>query len=154
MKSIKWIAKLFKAGALLSMSAMIAVVSLQVFTRYFMETTPHWTEEAARMLFIYSVAFGTGTGFQNGDFIRLDLISRYLTPIADRWLNIITDVIILLFSFFLITGSIRFIELGTDELSPALRISMGYIFVSLTLIGLAVALFTFAHLWDSIKTKS
>ncbi|MFW6289654.1 MAG: TRAP transporter small permease subunit, partial [Mariniphaga sp.] len=34
---------------------MIAVVTLQVFTRYFMESSPHWTEEAARMLFIYAV---------------------------------------------------------------------------------------------------
>ena len=88
------LSKLYKAGALVSFTAMIVVVVLQVFTRYFIESAPHWTEELARIFFIYSVAFGTGTGFQNGDFIRLDLIQKYISGRLERMLNIITDIIV------------------------------------------------------------
>ncbi len=154
MNLMKNINRLFKAGALVSLVSMIAVVTLQVFTRYFMESSPHWTEEAARMLFIYAVAFGTGAGIKNGDFIRLDLIEKYLSPGAERWLDVITDLIILVFALFLIAGSIQFIRLGMDELSPALRITMGYVFISIAIIGLAIILFTAVHLWQKLKPKS
>ncbi len=154
MKSMDWINNLFKAGALISLTAMITVVALQVFSRYFMDSSPHWTEEAARMFFIYAVAFGTGAGMKNGDFIRLDLLEKYLSTRAEYWLDVVTDVIVLIFALFLIAGSIKFVGLGMDELSPALQITMGYIFISIAIIGIAIVLFTVAHLWQTVKSKS
>lgn len=151
---MKLINKLFKAGGLISLASMIAVVTIQVFTRFLMESTPHWTEEAARIFFIYSVAFGTGTGIKNGDFIRLDLLKKYLPARSDRWLNYITDVIIILFSVILIVHSVKFVKIGMDELSPALEITMGFVFISITIIGLSIAIFTFAGLYQSVKNKS
>lgn len=148
------ISGLFKAGTLVSLGSMIAVVTLQVFTRFFMDSTPHWTEEAARMLFIYTVAFGTGTGLQNGDFIRLDLIEKYLSPAAERWLDISTDVIVIAFAILLFVGNMHFVRLGMDELSPALQITMGFIFISISIIGLAIIIFTTAHLWHTLTRKS
>ncbi len=153
MSPLRWISGLFKAGALVSLVSMIAVVTLQVFTRFFMDSTPHWTEEAARMLFIYSVAFGTGTGLQNGDFIRLDLIEKYLSPGAEWWLDVITDVVVVVFAALLIAGSIPFASLGMDELSPALQITMGIIFISISIIGLAIFIFTLAHLRQILLSK-
>jgi TRAP-type C4-dicarboxylate transport system permease small subunit len=151
---VKRISLLFKAGALISLVSMIAVVTLQVFTRFLMDSTPHWTEEAARMLFIYAVAFGTGTGLQNGDFIRLDLIEKFLSSNAAWWLDVVTDVIVIVFSALLIAGSIDFIRLGMDELSPALQITMGFVFISITVVGLAIVIFTFIHLRQILKSKS
>lgn len=148
------LSKLYKAGALVSFTAMIVVVVLQVFTRYFIESAPHWTEELARIFFIYSVAFGTGTGFQNGDFIRLDLIQKYISGRLERMLNIITDIIVVVFAVLLIAGSIDFIKLGMDELSPALRITMGFVFLSMLIIGLAIVFFTLAHLLQVLKNKA
>lgn len=154
MSPFRLISLLFKAGALVSLVSMIAVVTLQVFTRFLLDSTPHWTEEAARMLFIYAVAFGTGTGLQNGDFIRLDLIEKYLSPGAEWWLDVITDVVVILFAVLLVAGSIRFIGLGMDELSPALQITMGVVFISISIIGLAIVIFTLAHLRQIFTSKS
>ncbi len=153
MKPVKMISKLFKIGALVSLVSMIGVVTLQVFARYFLESTPHWTEEAARMLFIYAVAFGTGTGIQNGDFIRLDLIEKYLSPQMGWWLNVVTDILIIVFAVLLAFGSIQFIRLGMDEMSPALELPMGLVFVSILLIGLSIILFTLVHLQQMFKHK-
>lgn len=143
--------KLFMAGALLSLAAMISVVTVQVVTRFFMDSTPHWTEEAARIFFIYSVAFGTGTGIKNGDFIRLNLIGRYLSPRIDSLLNILTDGLIVVFSVILTIHSFRFVKLGMDELSPALEITMGFVFISISITGISIAVFTLENLVKQIK---
>lgn len=134
--------RLFATGTFISLAGMIMVVGIQVFFRFFMEATPHWTEEAARMLFIYSVAFGTGTGITNGDFIRLNLIGKYLSPGAERYLQLITDIVITGFSVIIIFYSFEFVALGMDEKSPALQIPMGLVFFSMVMIGLAIFIFT------------
>lgn len=153
MKPIKLIYHLFKAGALISLSAMITAVTIQVFARFFLESAPHWTEEAARIFFVYSVGFGTAIGIKNGDFIRLDLITKYLTGWLNKWLNIFTDAAVIVFAVILTAHSIKFIQLGMDELSPALQITMGFVFFSITLIGISVILFTTANLYHSFKRK-
>lgn len=150
---MKLIYHLFKAGALISLSAMITAVTIQVFARFFLESAPHWTEEAARIFFIYSVGFGTAIGIKNGDFIRLDLINSYLPERISRFLNVIIDVAIIVFAVILTVHSIKFVQLGMDELSPALQITMGFVFFSITLIGLSVIIFTFANLYHSFNRK-
>lgn len=152
MQPIKVTYKLFNAGALISLGAMIVIVALQVFTRFFMESTPHWTEEAARIFFIYSVAFGTAIGIKNGDFIKLNLIGKYLSSRNDRLLNIFIDLTTIAFALILIIHSIKFVKLGMDELSPALEITMGFVFISITIIGLSIVVFTLENLFHLVKS--
>ncbi|MEX0980657.1 MAG: TRAP transporter small permease subunit [Bacteroidales bacterium] len=152
MQPIKVTYKLFNAGALISLGAMILIVALQVFTRFFMETTPHWTEEAARIFFIYSVAFGTAIGIKNGDFIKLNLIGKYLSSRSDRLLNIFIDMTTIAFATTLIIHNIKFVKLGMDELSPALEVTMGFVFISITIIGLSIVVFTLENLFHLIKS--
>jgi TRAP-type transport system small permease protein len=144
---------LFKIGALLSLFLMIASVTIQVFTRFFMESTPHWTEEAARIFFIYSVAFGTGLGIKNGDFIRLDLISKWMSVKISLFLEIITEIVVTVFALIIFIHSIRFVILGMDELSPALEITMGFVFASMSVTALAIILFTLMNLRRVIRQK-
>jgi TRAP-type C4-dicarboxylate transport system permease small subunit len=153
MKPMKLIYKLFKTGALISLAAMITAVTIQVFARFFLESAPHWTEEAARIFFVYSVGFGTAIGIKNGDFIRLDLINKYLPGKLNKWLNIFTDMAVVVFAVVLTMHSLKFVQIGMDELSPALQITMGFVFISITLTGVSVILFTTANLYRSLKKK-
>src|SRR5690554_4613005 len=138
---MKWVIKLFKLGTLISLISMIAVVSIQVFARFFLEAAPHWTEEAARIFFIYTVAFGTGLGINDNSFIRLDLIEQYLPIGMSYWLDFIINIFNIVFAVFMITGSFYFIRMGLDERSPALEISMAFIFFSTAIIGFAIGIF-------------
>lgn len=153
MKLINLVFKLFVAGAILCLSAMIAVVTIQVYTRLFMESAPHWTEEAARIFFIYAVAFGTAAGIRNGDFVRLDIIGKYLPSRISWLLNIITDITVAVFAVVLFIQSLKFVQLGMDELSPALEITMGFVFISIAIMGLAIAFFTTAGLLLTLYKK-
>jgi TRAP-type C4-dicarboxylate transport system permease small subunit len=76
-----------------------------------------------------------------------------LTGKLNKWLNIFTDVTVIVFAIILTVHSVRFVQLGMDELSPALQITMGFVFISITLIGLSVILFTIANLYYSLKGK-
>ena len=143
---MKKVISLFRAGTLLSVSAMIAVVSIQVFARFFLEASPPWTEEAARIFFIYTVAFGTGLGINDNSFVRLELIENFLSGRIFFLLDYLIDIITIIFAVFMFVGSLYFIKMGLDERSPALEISMAFIFVSTSIIGLAIGFFTLKRL--------
>ena len=55
MKWIKTIGWVLKCGTFVSSFGFIITVSIQVFSRYILENVPVWTEEASRILFIYSI---------------------------------------------------------------------------------------------------
>jgi TRAP-type transport system small permease protein len=151
---MKLVHRIITTGAFFSLSAMIVVVTIQVFSRYFMESTPHWTEEAARIFFIYSVAFGTGIGIRNGDFIMLNLIGKYLSARHDWLLQLIILILTVAFSIILIFGSLKFVSLGMDEKSPALEITMGFVFLSMVIIGLAITIFTLEQIYQLTKRQN
>ena len=145
--------KIANLGAVLSLTAMIAAVTIQVFARFFLPSAPSWTEEAARIFFIYMVAFGVGIGIRNGDFIKLELIDKYLKPKYSRTLQIASYLIIILFSIVFIIYSWQFIKLGIDEKSPALQLSMALVFLSTLIIGLSIAIFMVEQFIDLFKRK-
>jgi TRAP-type transport system small permease protein len=151
---MKLVHRIITTGAFFSLSAMSVVVTIQVFSRYFMESTPHWTEEAARIFFIYSVAFGTGIGIRNGDFIMLNLIGKYLSARHDWLLQLIILILTVAFSIILIFGSLKFVSLGMDEKSPALEITMGFVFLSMVIIGLAITIFTLEQIYQLTKRQN
>ena len=146
--------KIADAGTMISLVMMISAVTIQVFTRLFLESAPSWTEEAARICFIYVVAFGTGIGIRNGDFIKLDILDRVLNSNQINKLLVFNQLIILAFAFILIFHSLKFIQLGLDEKSPALKVSMGLVFISVLIIGLSLAIFTLEHFASILKKKN
>ena len=143
--------KIANIGAVLSLTAMISAVTIQVFARFFLESAPPWTEEAARIFFIYLVAFGVGIGIRNGDFIQLDLIDKYLSQRYSRILQIISHMTVIAFSGVLIVYSWQFIKLGLHEKSPALQLSMALVFLSMLIVGLSIAIFMVEQFRDLVN---
>lgn len=151
MKITKYIDLLVETGVVLSLLGMVISVVIQVFTRFFMESAPHWTEEAARIFFIFSVAFGSGLAIRDHAFVQLDYFMNKLNTSNKKIIQIIIHVIILLFGLLLSYYSIKFIGIGSSETSPSLQINMSYVFSSMLILGILVSYYSaFVML---IKTK-
>lgn len=151
MKITRYIDLLVETGVVLSLLGMVISVVIQVFTRFFMESAPHWTEEAARIFFIFSVAFGSGLAIRDHAFVQLDYFMNKLNTSNKKIIQIIIHVIILLFGLLLSYYSIKFIGIGSSETSPSLQINMSYVFSSMLILGILVTYYSaFVML---IKTK-
>ena len=80
MKWLKIIGWVLKYGTFVSSFGFIITVSIQVFSRYILENVPVWTEEASRILFIYSIAFASGLAYKGNYFVKLDLYHKKKFP--------------------------------------------------------------------------
>ncbi len=151
MKIRKYVDLLVESGVVLSLLGMVISVVIQVFTRFFMESAPHWTEEAARIFFIFSVAFGSGLAIRDHAFVQLDYFMNKLKASNKNIVQMIIHVIILLFGLLLSYYSIKFIGIGSSETSPSLQIKMSYVFSSMFILGILVTYYSAFVLL--IKTK-
>lgn len=135
MKTLKKILSvILSIGAVGGMIGFITTVSIQIFSRTFLPTVPSWTEELARYLFIYSVAFGGGLVVLNNEYVMVDIIVNTFSPKMKRMHKIITCIVLIIFNLFMITRSVpKFAFLKFRMLSTAMLIPMQYIYFSMFL---------------------
>ena len=116
--------RLLRIGTLVSTTGILAVVTIQAFARLALPSAPAWTEEAARFLFLFSVAFATPLALREKVFVRVDTLALCLPTWLFRWLQVAIDLAILGLMLTVTVSSISFIELGMGQLSPCLRLPM------------------------------
>lgn len=126
---------------------MIACVVIQVYARFFLASAPSWTEELARIFFIYSVAFGAGIGVRDRAFVRLDLMRNMIGARRYTVMQSAIHLVVAVFALLAAGHSLKFVSIGFEEKSPALELNMGYAFISMTLMLLALAVFCVEQAW-------
>lgn len=91
---IRWI----DAPAILVFWVLAVVVFLQFFTRYVLNDSLAWTEEAARYLLILVCFLGSVTAVRRGTHIMLEFIIRAAPPRIGKALAVLAELIT--FGFF------------------------------------------------------
>lgn len=153
MKKVKLIMdKVLEAGALLSFLGMITVVSIQVFARFALPKAPSWTEEAARIFFIYTVSFAGGLAVKAHAFVYVDTFINLLSPKIRTFLKILIYLVISSFMGIVVFQSIAYIKVGVIQSSPALRIPMSYVFTSTFIMSFFIGLYSLIELGKTLTT--
>jgi TRAP-type C4-dicarboxylate transport system permease small subunit len=132
---------LLKTGTLLSMIGILVVVTIQAFARLCLPSAPAWTEEAARFLFLFSVAFAAPLALRDQAFVRVDTLALCLPAGLTRWLNVAIDMAIRVLMMVTAWASVNFIQLGIGQLSPCLRLPMACVHGVLLLLSSMTALY-------------
>jgi TRAP-type C4-dicarboxylate transport system permease small subunit len=118
--------------ALVFLFGFLISVLIQVFSRTFLPKAPSWTEEAARYLFIYMVAFGSSVAVHTKEFVGVDLLVSFFPKVLIKFIEILTYVGMMVFSFILVKKSVlRFSLIKYRMISTAMQINMKYVYVSM-----------------------
>lgn len=141
-------------GAFCSMLGMVTAITIQVVARFLLPSAPNWTEEVARMFFLWLVAFGVAIGIRDRAFVRLEILTNYISLEAHRKLQIVIFSVICLFSIAMLYYSFLFIQLGLPEQSPALGLNMSLVFASIWIMMLSIALFSLEQLLLLLPLKN
>ncbi|MEM9258738.1 MAG: TRAP transporter small permease [Bacteroidota bacterium] len=154
-KILKLLRKGMRYGTLLSALGLVLSVLIQIYGRFFLEASPPWTEEASRLFFIYTVAFGAAPALLDGYFVFLDLISKRLPVSWRKPLEQLVTFCIILVSGALAMYAWQFVVLGMAENSPGMHLPMAFAFFSMWLLFASLAVLPLlAWLGRTQKTKS
>ncbi len=143
-KIIKLLDRMLETGLTLAMTAMTVTVLWQVFTRFVIRDPSSWTEELAIFLLIWIGLLGGAVALKRKAHLGIDvLVNRF--PLNYRHITAIfvyTCVIIFSISVLIFGGSkMVTVILINNQVSPALGIRMGYVYLALPISGLFITLY-------------
>mgnify|MGYP003318379378 FL=1 len=143
--------KFLKYGTLITSLGFIVTVSLQVYARFFLSDVPPWTEEASRIIFIYSIAFASGLAYRGNYFVYLEAFYSGFSNKLKKLIDLISPL--LSFLLFSVCGfhTLPLLEMGLSEYSPSLQLIMVVPFFSILILSLSVGYYSLLALLKKIK---
>jgi TRAP-type C4-dicarboxylate transport system permease small subunit len=148
------IGRILKLGTLFSTFGFVGATLIQIYARFFMESAPAWTEEAARFFFVYAMSFAAGLAMKSKYYVHLDVLFNTLKDNQKKRLETGISLCTLLLFLILAIYSIQFILLGIPEKSPSLGISMSLAFTSMFIMGFSVSLYALFDLQKNLQRLS
>ena len=100
-KIIKIYKEIMTGIGIVGLVGFIASVLIQVVSRTFLPTAPNWTEEAARFLFIYMVAFAGNAAVLNDEYVGVEMLVEMLPAAVRKGLNLAIMVVLCAFSGYI-----------------------------------------------------
>lgn len=115
--------------------ALTATITFEVFFRYFLKMPLIGTEELARYIMIWLTFVGSSIALRQKAHIGMVVLLRFLPEQSKKRMIYITQGLILIFLAYLIWwGWVHAVHVKV-QLSPALRISMFWPFISIPIGG-------------------
>ena len=133
---------------ILLMGALTLVVLWQVVARYVMTNPSSWTEELARFMLIWVSILGAAYVSGRREHIAIDILQQRMSPKRRRKFQILIEVIIILFAFFvLVIGGINLVEITLHQISSALRLPLGYIYAIIPFSGILIIIYALFNIF-------
>ena len=136
------------------MALLMLDVAWQVISRFALAQPSAWTDELATTLMIWVAGLGASLGFLRGAHLGIDYFVGLLPPHAARWTRMFSLLMVALFAGAILLfggGQLVRVTLATDQLSPALGLKMGYIYLALPLGGVFVLVESLECLWREFR---
>ena len=143
--------RVLEIGTVITTAGIVLTVTMQAFARLCLPVAPAWTEEGARMCFIFSVAFAAGLAVRDQAFVKVDTLQRVLPPRYARILGLIIHLAVLLLMITVSVFAIDFIRVGRGQRSPCLQIPMGAAHAALLLLSVMISLYTALEIVQAVR---
>lgn len=134
-----------------SFAILIIACVLQVFTRFVLNSSLSWTEELARYAFIWANLLGAAICTKKGTHATVTAITESLPEKPRLILKIAVHIVVMAVAYVLIRYGIKVVASTRMQLSPALRISMSFVYASAPVCGLLVMFYSALNLLDTIR---
>ena len=133
MKALKWLdEKLEESFLVASLIATVIIIFLQVVMRYVFKSSLSWSEELARYIFLYQIWVGASYAVKRSSHLRIEILKSKFSPRNQLVFDSFAMLIWLVFVAFLASKSFELTSMifKRGQLSPAMRIPMGYAYAS------------------------
>ena len=141
-----WIEKLsdkLNRGAEIIIAILIAIMSVVIFVqvvyRYVFHSSLPWSEEFARYTLVYLTFLGASVAVKRNAHIGVEVVVKLLPRPISRVLEWVADALSLVFFVILIVYGSKIVKITMMQLSPAMHVKMGYIYLAVV-IGAALML--------------
>jgi tripartite ATP-independent transporter DctM subunit len=146
--------KIFDWIVSLALVALNAVVFTQVVSRYIFNSPISWTEEMARILFVWIVLLGTFLALKTKGHIAVEtLLHRFFNAEARSYVTATADFLILYYCIYLAFMGFVMIQKTTQDFTPVLLLPFSYLYAAIALSGTMMAFYLLIRAFSLERKK-
>ena len=129
--------------------AMSIILFVQVVFRFVLHASLPWSEEASRYLLVWTAFIGGAYGVRRGAHIGIEAFAFLLPKKAQKVLNLFVLIVSTVVCVVILKYGIDIVstQLAKGQLSPAMRIPMGYMYAA---IPVGMVFFIIRHIEEII----
>ena len=124
----RWLAGALGWALVVLLSGMVIVVSMQIASRYLLDVSLIWSEEAARLQFISMVFLGAALLARRWDHLAVTAFVDMLPPRGRHIADAAVEGVGLLCASYLLRGAWATLLREWDQRTPGLQFPMGVVF--------------------------
>jgi len=132
---------------------LVLDVLWQVFTRYVLKSPSSWSEELATFLLIWVALLGAAVALNRGAHLGIDYFMGKLPSRLRLYTEILVFFCVFLFCLtVMVIGGFQLVSntLQLEQVSPALGLKMGYVYVAVPFSGVFLTLYGLIGLIERI----
>lgn len=135
-------------------SIMVLNVLWQVFTRFIMKSPSSYTEELARYLLVWVGLLGASYAVGRRMHLAIDVLTMKLTGRRKHLSELFIEFFIFAFALGVVfIGGINLVSLTLQlqQISAALQVKLGYVYLALPLSGFLMMLYSGSYFSESLR---
>ncbi|UXX81312.1 TRAP transporter small permease [Reichenbachiella carrageenanivorans] len=144
-KAYQTINRVLEKFMVIIFSLLIVDVLAQVFSRYLLSYSPSFTEEFARFSLIWLSLLGMAYLTGQREHLTMDYVYQKFSEQNKKKATIFIESIIILFATVVMLiggGNLVYITLDLGQLSSALQIPLGYVYMVVPVSGLLIVFYS------------
>jgi TRAP-type C4-dicarboxylate transport system permease small subunit len=149
MSITKILVGLAKWSAIVAAVIMTIMIFLQVIFRYVLKAPLSFSEELARYMFVWSVAMGSALALRKRQHIGVEVVVEWLPVRVRDKVKTVGGLFNLLFFGLLVWYGFVMVGATMDQLSPALLLPMGYVYLAIPTSGIVLFVCEIANFLES-----
>ncbi len=136
--------KFLEVLVMVAVAVLVIDVLWQVFTRFVMGDPSSWTEELATFLLIWVALLGAAVALGRGAHLGIDYFASKLPETCRIRTELFVFAVVTLFSLLvMVIGGMSLVKqtLALEQISVALHIPMGYVYLAIPISGAFLVLY-------------
>jgi TRAP-type C4-dicarboxylate transport system permease small subunit len=128
-----------------SMGVLVVDVIWQVVSRYVLRNPSSWTEELATFLMIWVGLLGASVTLNRGGHLGIDYVTAKLPVKIQVYTELVVFFCVAMFSLLVLGiggATLVRITLTSNQVSPALGLKMGYVYLAVPISGFFLTLYS------------
>jgi len=136
-----------KALSALFFTLLVLATTWQVFSRLVLNSPVTWSEELAKMLFVWLSFLGSALVYGERGHMAVEFLARQFDDRKERFFAIWTHVVSLIFAVFVLVwgGANAAINAWSQNLT-ALPVNIGSVYLVMPIAGVAIVLYAIYHI--------
>ncbi len=118
-------------ASIISITMMLFIIFLQVIFRYVLHNSLTFSEELARYLFVWTVFMGSAVVARDNGHIIVGVLTERLKGKKAKYVKSAAYISTMIFVVILFYQGLRMMKLSSFQHSPALGISMSWVYLAI-----------------------